>query len=124
MNEGLTEHSVVALDIHQGYLYASIIGLGIAKCPLSQLLSSQPDVTDANNKLILYPNPAGDYFMIRNPTTKPAIFLVTDMHGRVMKTGKVIERERVNIGGLEAGLYTVSIISENDFKSGKLVIVR
>ncbi|MCO6461398.1 MAG: T9SS type A sorting domain-containing protein [Saprospiraceae bacterium] len=124
MNEGLTEHSVVALDIHQDYLYASIVGLGVAKYPLSELLTAHPDITDSYNKLILYPNPAGDYIMISNPSAKSAVYLVTDMHGRVVATGKAIDKERVNVSGLQSGLYTVSIISGNDLKSGKLVIVR
>lgn len=124
IGEDLADHTAIALDIHQDYLYASIIGLGVAKYPLSELLSAHSDITDSYNKLILYPNPAGDYFMIRNSSAKSAVYLVTDIHRRVVATGKAIDKERVNVSGLQSGLYTVSIISGNDLKSGKLVIVR
>jgi len=90
-------------------------------------LKPKPTTNPSHTELVLYPNPASDILQLKLPTTslyKPTNILITDATGReVLKTATVPTQANLNldIQKLLKGVYQVSVTSENQILTSRLV---
>lgn len=75
-----------------------------------------------NNNSILYPNPAKNYFQIKDlDIDYPAVIEIIDYKGRLIKTTIIEPNELINIQNLSAGQYFYNIRSGNKITTGNFV---
>lgn len=65
-----------------------------------------------NQKILLYPNPAGDYVKIANITDNSNL-KIFDSKGRLLSNTIVCNNEIVNVSDLKTGIYTFKITYKN-----------
>ncbi len=97
---------------------------------LSLLAGDRPAVPETASVGAPYPNPASTYFTIdiSGPSARHATVLyVTDVTGRII-IRRPLDRstfsQRIDISGLPAGVYVVSVRSDETVESHKLVVYR
>ncbi|OSZ78584.1 hypothetical protein CAP35_10135 [Chitinophagaceae bacterium IBVUCB1] len=59
------------------------------------------------------PNPAQDYVTVRFDDYKPAQYLLSDVHGKVLMEGKVLSGQKLDIRHLQPGIYLMRILSDD-----------
>lgn len=70
-----------------------------------------------------YPNPASDFIKIYTGFLySQMIFELYDISGRMVLSEDVSENEKVNIRGLNKGLYYFNLFIDDKYKSGKIVV--
>ena len=74
--------------------------------------------------MIIYPNPASEYFMIQSESIVSGISInVIDISGKiVISKDNIKSDERIIISDLNKGIYFVNITSNNFSKTEKLII--
>lgn len=65
------------------------------------------------DKAVLYPNPVGDFFRIKNDTNDNLFISIRDINGRLIKTLKVFTDELIDVKDLPKGLYTIEMVSSD-----------
>lgn len=73
------------------------------------------------NKISIYPNPASDYIFIKN-IKNPATINLYDGNGKLVKTSKISENQRLEIRDLPVGTYFAQIIYNNQIKESLKII--
>ncbi|MBK0401749.1 T9SS type A sorting domain-containing protein [Adhaeribacter sp. BT258] len=87
--------------------------------------ATKPEIL--SQSLMLFPNPASDLLQIQLPNSlrnKEATIAITDNTGRIVLETKAIkasQNQQLNISGLSKGIYQVTVISEEQTISSKLV---
>ncbi len=75
-------------------------------------LSAQSGIDGNSEEINIYPNPATDYFMVKNEVAVNRL-QVFNVIGRQMKDFLVLnEQQQFNIGDLNSGLYLVRFLDE------------
>ncbi|MDT8414529.1 MAG: T9SS type A sorting domain-containing protein [Flavobacteriaceae bacterium] len=77
------------------------------------------------NDIKMYPNPAVHEFFISNPqfqTNEVAIYSLTGQ--KVIQKNALDNQIAINVSGLSSGIYLVSIKTDTDIQTKKLVIKR
>ena len=104
----------------------SSIGSTLYVDDLALVFNPNTGVAEQNMpELTVGPNPAIGHFEINNPLNRQAIFVLYDAMGRKVAEEKTEGTTTfVNVNTLPNGLYTYSIIDENNIavKGGKLII--
>jgi hypothetical protein len=111
------------------YLYIKLIGHGnslntlntISELKIFGLLSGNPGSFNSENKnVVIYPNPAQDFFKIsiKEPTMRPDKVRLIDSSGRIVFEG-LLESEIINVqipAFIKSGVYIVEL------RSGTLIL--
>lgn len=84
-------------------------------------------ITSDGLKYSIYPNPAHNYFIVRNDnytTLADANIIVTDLEGRKLISQKFTKNveQKINITSLSKGLYMVSIGAPGNMQTRKLLV--
>jgi len=86
------------------------------------------EVTDpkaVNTDLIIYPNPARDYFnFILSNATEKIELSITNLAGLVVLAQEVSSNSNLSIRELPAGVYTIRVIDGTRYLAAKLTVVR
>lgn len=78
-----------------------------------------------NADFSISPNPATDYILLTFPDAVSAKLRMLDVNGKVVLSGNITgDRERLNIEGLESGLYFVEIQNANARQVSKVVVIK
>jgi len=87
--------------------------LNCAKLSLANPVGIEHINKEANN-LIIYPNPASDWIIIKSTDNMPKNILIKDLTGKVVKQIKGIRKqERINVSGIARGIYFIELISSS-----------
>ncbi len=119
---------------HNNYIFSGIrLGKVTPQTDLDQIISDmfaaaeagnfQPTtINDVNNSNItIYPNPASDYIIINSDVNNFDVE-ISDITGRIVISEKAHNNSTINISNLTAGIYSVSVISDNQKSTSKIVI--
>jgi hypothetical protein len=68
--------------------------------------------------LLIYPNPAKEFFIIENDGLEQVELRIYDLNGKTMFQSMVTNREQVNISNYASGMYIIEM--ENVYR--KLII--
>ena len=94
---------------------------GSLSCGDEQVVSTN-DISPAMSRLFIVPNPATDYIQLNGAELTSASVNVIDVSGKnIISVSKYNSGERIYIGGLEKGIYLVSVRSGNNVSTVKLV---
>jgi uncharacterized surface protein with fasciclin (FAS1) repeats len=86
------------------------------------ILTSLDDIIE--NKVSIYPNPTADFLRISNATYgSDAVYYITDMQNRIIRQGKVLETEQIDVRDIQSGQYQLLIQDGRKVSSGKFVKV-
>lgn len=79
-------------------------------------------VKDINNtNVTIYPNPASDYIIVNSDYNNFNVE-ISDITGRTIISQNVDNNSTINVSSLNAGVYNVTIISNNTISSHKIII--
>ena len=70
----------------------------------------------------LFPNPARDYVYVKGLSTGNATLVITDISGRILYRKTIKNREKVELTGLNSGLYLYRLYESGPGISGKLFL--
>lgn len=70
------------------------------------------DILEKDEKIIIYPNPSSDSFIISGSGNANFEFKIFDLVGKIVKIGKTIAFEKIDIENLENGNYIIQIKDE------------
>ena len=93
------------------------------KLPTAQLFKIHVIVIDENeaySTIKLYPNPAENTLQFKLPQSQTAMFLITDITGRVLLSG-VTTSESIDISSLLAGYYILVLKARDKQYRGRFV---
>ncbi len=84
-------------------------------------------IDDEPMQITITPNPAHNYFIVSNPASTPtgkATIIVRDMQGRTLISQNCsnASQQRVDVSRLTKGIYLVSIVTQNETQTVKLLI--
>lgn len=77
------------------------------------------EVNNTKSELSIYPNPADTYVEVKNIKGK-ADYKIYSADGRLAQEGK-LDGQRINVAALVKGVYVISVTSETDTFSTKLI---
>lgn len=89
----------------------------------------ESDLAKSLNLVTVYPSPSSNFINIRTSLNSPQIeFIISDIVGRVVKTGRLNENEninfRINVSELNSGIYVLSVRDHKNKVNTKFVINR
>lgn len=86
--------------------------------------SGVPEIKNNSQDILLYPNPATDYFIIKGIKPANTKIEVLNVEGKaIMKKALLEQNNRIETGNLSSGIYFYRISENNQaVKSGKLLI--
>ena len=123
LNDGLESPDLTVAKIAFGHIFVVNNAVTVLKRSISELLSTSDNV--AENQMMLYPNPADQYFTITSiPEESNLQYRISDMKGAVVRSGKIADGGQVNVNTLTAGMYIVTVMSDKGNLTGKLIIQR
>lgn len=82
----------------------------------AELVTSISDRFQDKNEVLIFPNPADEFIIIKINNTSDFILSlkVYNLHGQIIMNDRKIEKEKyINIGGLQPGLYMIEVITSN-----------
>ncbi len=127
---GLYKYNVVYTSLRLGKAATQEIADNVVKDILTAAQNGafQPapvasNVNDVNyTTLKIYPNPASGFTFLSLPGVNTATVTISDMAGRTVLTRTVNGSSYLNISGLQPGIYTVTVKSDKNFSTGKLIV--
>jgi hypothetical protein len=96
-----------------------VVGGATCTIPLAGINKFTP-----NNYLKIYPNPAQNNFTVETNATEKQTLQLFDVNGKLVLAQTINEKTIIDAGNLNAGVYSLSIISNEGVLTKKLVIVR
>jgi surface protein len=84
----------------------------------------QSDCFNSLSDIILYPNPNSGTFQIKGIPNKASVTLFNISGQMIWQKSNVQSNERINLDYLPKGIYTISILSNNEMKNKKLIIAK
>jgi len=69
----------------------------------------------------IYPNPSKNYFSIETNATEASTYEIVDINGKIVLTGTVFNKKRIDTSTIEKGFYLVTIKTNNASKTFKLI---
>ena len=127
INTGLNNENVYGLSYApNGYLYAYGNHLHRSQNPVCSKIETQ---TNSNQEFMVFPNPVTDYLQIKSQTnprsTGPVTVKMLDMYGRlVCSENNYISNSRVDVSGLDDGVYLLLIEAENKRFEQRIVKIK
>ncbi len=109
IDNGLIDRDVYALAISGDYLYASVMGGGVWKRSLDEVIGV-PNVEEVS--IELYPNPARDYFEVNAGNS--AFIKLYDQLGREVLSQRTSGKTTVQMDHFPEGIYVVKVIVDNE----------
>jgi hypothetical protein len=73
------------------------------------------------NNFKLYPNPAGNYFVIESSTATDSSYQIIDLNGKVLQADTIESLKPIDISSLQSGFYFVSIKTAQGNATYKLI---
>jgi len=74
------------------------------------------------SEIMIYPNPFAGHFTIELPGRQTEIFWrLYDLHGRVLKSGKITETTQIQPDDLPGGIYLLSLVYKGRTETRKLI---
>jgi hypothetical protein len=128
LNSGLPARKVRSLDIFNDTLLVTTKRNGIWKKAVSDLHLSVNNNCNSKGNLLVYPNPATNYFTVNSDmvNTKYLNLEMFDSFGRKIKSATIPsyqEKIVVNTVGLSQGAYIVKVSNGNgDIRIGKILV--
>ena len=97
-----------------------------ADVELNIVLELELSIDDKHaEELILYPNPATNYFMLSNAGNQPGELFIKDITGRVVAYEMIHQNlQRIDVSRLPGGIYLIKVKSGQSINVGKLNIVK
>jgi len=121
VNEGLTYLNINALAITDNWVFAGTQNGGLWKRPLSELTGI--DNRYAASRIMIYPQPASDYFFLERSGYNTATLEIFSIDGRVVLRKKIAEAKScIDVSLLPKGLYQIRISTEQGVDCRSLVI--
>lgn len=77
-----------------------------------------------DQNIVSYPNPASDFVYLETSNEKEYSFQMEDSNGKIILTGKMTGKQKLDLQNLSNGIYFLSFTHENFQKTLKLVIAR
>ena len=83
-------------------------------------------ISVAEKNISIYPNPATNYFVVKNRSSKSEIYeyKIIDISGRIVNSAETNFDEKIELNGLAAGNYIVEIKTTHDFIFRKKLIIQ
>ncbi|HEX5625268.1 MAG TPA: CotH kinase family protein [Saprospiraceae bacterium] len=78
--------------------------------------NNDPVTTDerlANQAILVYPNPAGDYLTIKLPTDTEESYQLIDAVGKLHRQGRIDREQTLDLSDLSAGMYFIRIRNQS-----------
>jgi photosystem II stability/assembly factor-like uncharacterized protein len=123
-NLGLKGQFVEEIVLHNQYLWASCIGFGVWKRPISELnaLLNSSEASSNINRLLPRPNPAIDYSMLDLP--EDGILQIWDYSGKLMMDAKCPAGEiKLSFNDWKPGLFRIVFTGGQNQYEGALVLL-
>ncbi len=70
----------------------------------------------------VYPNPATKYINLEMTENKEMSFSLRDLHGREVKSGKATRKNRIELNGIQSGMYIMQVSDGNHDITKKIII--
>jgi sugar lactone lactonase YvrE len=96
------------------------VGVGYCGPPLAGI----NHVAIKNNQLNIYPNPAQNNFTIETNANEKQTLQLFDVNGKLVLTQNIIDKTTIDVGNLNAGVYSLNITNSQAVLTKKLVIVK
>ena len=124
INSGLVNTNTSAITLFNDTLFVGTYGSGIWKCAVNSIPLSVSDIKPNERLIMIYPNPASEFIRIlTDRVSNSFIISIYDLAGRKVLSG-MTENNEFDISELNEGTYIVSIITDKEQTSGKLIIRR
>jgi hypothetical protein len=75
-----------------------------------------------DDKIIVYPNPANNYFLVEAVSTELIEVIIFDAFGKLIRTEQEYSNTKINVSGLANGLYIVMIKGNKTSLQEKILI--
>lgn len=73
------------------------------------------------NNFAVYPNPANNFITISSELSIDATYEISDFNGKLLSRGKVENNREIDISQLQTGFYLISISSDNQKQTFKII---
>jgi len=122
VNMGLSDYYIESLAILNPHtepcIYAGTGSSGVWKCPLYLLTST--DEIKLTNDMLIYPNPAKDYFSIE--CLQNSLLEIFNLQGQCMRKQLIYQgKTNINISMMEKGIYILKLSNKDKSELKKLV---
>ncbi len=74
------------------------------------------------SEILVYPNPASEYLIVKLPLHQSGNLLIEDMNGRVVLESELTSETKVDVRYLARGIYILHFATTNGVYSSKLVV--
>lgn len=104
--------------------YNMIGGINAWKAAGFQIVTPTNELTIDNDRYIIFPNPAIDYFEIISDNSNSGLKIVNikNLNGQIVKSVQVSQINRIiDVGDMEGGIYFLEIISDRKSNIHKLI---
>ena len=76
-----------------------------------------------NENILVFPNPANDYLIIKSGITQPFTYQLYNIQGILQKEGEVTaSQSEINVADLPRGMYILKILTEKQIMTRKIVL--
>lgn len=113
-----------SLDIIGDTLYGGTLGEGVWKQAIADMTISLQEQKRRGDQINIYPNPAGNYFIVQTENAKAGDIQVMDITGKVLLQQPFISGERILVNSLPSGTYILKVCGSKDEQHSRLIIGR
>lgn len=120
--------SIQGTQVYLGFKYNNSNGEAATRWTLDNFTIEGKEVLSVNqikdNKFSLYPNPvSGQNFTIEGAQIESFTYRIYDLNGRLIRQGSSqSHRAKVSVSGIQSGLYLVTISSEKQTSTKRLIV--
>jgi O-glycosyl hydrolase/uncharacterized protein YjdB len=104
--------------LNQQWQFVQVEATAIARV---NTLQSQTENVSVKNNILVYPNPANNYFKVVQNTTGKASIELYSPNGQLLLKEVFVNEKKIDISSLQQGVYLVKIISEKNVYYKKIV---
>jgi hypothetical protein len=125
LKSSVTDHTPVEISLTNARQIDNLgfsTVLGTAATTLTVNLEAGVTENTAQEKINMYPNPAGDALMLTTGHSTPVNFTIIDLVGRELLKGTIINSKSLDISGYENGTYFIRFADGRSISNQKLVI--
>jgi hypothetical protein len=117
-----TSHTLVSISISQLLKSTSETLVSICICVNISSVGLIKSSTINKHSVNIYPNPTSGIFTIKSSIKENSNYEVTDAIGKIIFSGTIKNFEqKLDLGNVENGIYTIKIISDGQSQFIKLV---
>ncbi len=111
-------HANDSVSIRWGYGKADAlkaVNAAYDRLDIEQAIETQP-------KLVVFPNPANDYAIVRTGSNQEALMQIYTINGKLINQSKIISEAVVDVSKITPGIYIVRVTDRVGVRTEKLVI--